>query len=432
MSSRWKLGTVQCRYQSSSVQGNKTYDMVIVGGGIVGLATARELTLRHPTLRLAVVEKENKVAAHQSGKNSGVIHAGIYYTPGSLKAKLCVEGLELAYKYCDENKVPYKKCGKLIVAVDHEEVPRLDVLYDRGLKNNVRDLRVVGPDEIREIEPNCRGLKALHSPHTGIVDWGEVTKSYGRNFQAAGGDIHLNYNVKEFRTTSDPDYPVDIISNKPDQTIRCKHVLTCGGLYADRLAEKSGCNPEPRIVPFRGEYLLLKPEKCNLVNGNIYPVPDPQFPFLGVHFTPRMDGNVWLGPNAVLAFRREGYHMTDFKLGEFIDAISFRGLRKLAFKHLAFGMSEMYRSLAMSAQVKLLQRFVPSLSPADVTRGPAGVRAQALDREGNLVDDFIFDGGVGSLGSRMLHVRNAPSPAATSSLAIAKMVADEAKKRFDL
>ncbi|KAL3873598.1 hypothetical protein ACJMK2_036694 [Sinanodonta woodiana] len=427
---------VKYRHLSSS-HNAKNYDVVIVGGGIVGFATARELILRHPSLTFAVVEKEKEIAQHQSGHNSGVIHAGIYYTPGSLKAKMCVEGLQLMYKYCDENKVPYKKCGKLVVAVEPNEVPRLEKLFERGNQNGVKDLKMIGPDKIKEIEPNCVGLKAIHSPHTGIIDYAVVTKSYSKTFQDKGGNVFTNFQVQNFHITPESEagsiggiqYPITVTANS-GQEVHCKYVVTCAGLYSDRIAELSGCNREPRIVPFRGDYLLLKPEKSNMVNGNIYPVPDPRFPFLGVHFTPRIDGSVWLGPNAVLALKREGYRLMDFNLKDAIDAISFRGLRKLALRHLGYGLEEMYKGFYIRAQVKQLKRFVPMLQYSDVTRGPAGVRAQALDRNGTLVDDFIFDTGNGDLSSRILHVRNAPSPAATSSLAIARMVADKVDATF--
>ncbi|CAE1245566.1 L2HGDH [Acanthosepion pharaonis] len=293
-------------------------------------------------------------------------------------------------------------------------------------------MKMVGAEEIKDIEPNCVGIRAIHSPHTGIVDWRQVAISYGANFERAGGKIFTEFAVDSF-STDNPDYPVTILGDtKKGQKVHCKYLITCGGLHSDRLAEKSGCHREPRIVPFRGDYLLLKPEKSNMVNGNIYPVPDPKFPFLGVHFTPRMDGSVWLGPNAVLSFKREGYKMFAFSLRDTIDALSYRGLRKIALKNLKFGMGEMYRSIAIEAQVRQLQRFVPTLKLEDVTRGPSGVRAQALDRDGNLVDDFVFDTGKSDLAHRILHVRNAPSPAATSSLAIAGMVADKVDKLFQL
>ncbi|ESO94245.1 hypothetical protein LOTGIDRAFT_215736 [Lottia gigantea] len=402
------------------------------------MATALELITRYPNLSFAVVEKENSLAFHQSGRNSGVIHAGIYYTPGSLKAKLCVEGLKLAYEYCDKHNVPYNKCGKLIVATEPDEVSRLEKLFERGKENAVPDLKMVGPEGIKEIEPNCVGLKAIHSPHTGIVDWGVVTKHYGESFKKHGGTIYTGFEADKFdmkteSTESDSlDYPVSIKGKQPNQNVSGKYVITCAGLQADRIAEKSGCNPQPKVVPFRGEYLMLKPEKSDLVRGNIYPVPDPRFPFLGVHFTPRMDGSVWLGPNAVLAFKREGYSYTDFSVKDLYDALAYRGLRKLAFKHLLYGMGEMYKGIFYGAQVKKLQKFVPSLKREDVIKGPSGVRAQALDNEGNLVEDFVFDSGEGDIGHNILHIRNAPSPAATSSLSIAKMVADKAQQQFNL
>lgn len=418
-----------------------SYDVVVVGGGVVGLGTARELILRHPTLKFAVVEKENELSLHQSGKNSGVIHCGIYYTPGSLKAKLCVEGLDLTYKYCDEKKIPYKKCGKIIVAVEKKELPQLEKLYQRGLENGVKDLKILDSKEIKDVEPYCEGLSAILSPNTGILDWAEVARSYGDDFKKAGGDIYTGYEVTDFTCSPESNrsqekeaghtHPVTV-HGKNVSPISCRYVVTCGGLYSDRLAEKSGCKEDPRIVPFRGEYLKLKDEKNYLVNGNIYPVPDPNFPFLGVHFTPRIDGSVWLGPNAVLAFAREGYKLTDVNFKDLIDALGYRGLRKLMFQYFTFGVGEYYRGIIKSAQVKQLQRYIPSLKVEDVERGPAGVRAQAMDRDGNLVEDFVFDGGSGDIGSRVLHVRNAPSPGATSSLAIAKMVAEKVQDRFHL
>ncbi|XP_066535049.1 L-2-hydroxyglutarate dehydrogenase, mitochondrial [Hoplias malabaricus] len=424
---------------SFRLQNRGVCDVAVVGGGIVGLSSARELIIRHPNLSFTLLEKENELALHQSGHNSGVIHSGIYYTPGSLKAQLCVKGASLAYKYCDDKGIPYKRCGKLIVAVEREEISRLKALYERGLQNNVKDLSLIDARGIREREPYCRGIMALDSPYTGIVDWCLVALTYAKDFQNAGGSIVTGFEASDISMATEspagePEglkYPV-IIRNTKGEEVRCRYVLTCGGLYSDRLSAISGCSTEPRIVPFRGDYLVLKPEKSYLIKGNIYPVPDPRFPFLGVHFTPRIDGSVWLGPNAVLAFKREGYNLFDFNAKDFTDALLFRGLQKLVLKNLLYGISEMYRGVFLGAQVKILQKYIPELGRSDIMRGPSGVRAQALDSGGNLVDDFVFDGGVGELGGRVLHVRNAPSPAATSSLAIAEMIADELEVRFNL
>uniref|UniRef100_A0A8D0GEL6 L-2-hydroxyglutarate dehydrogenase, mitochondrial n=1 Tax=Sphenodon punctatus TaxID=8508 RepID=A0A8D0GEL6_SPHPU len=416
-----------------------TFDVIVIGGGIVGLASARELVERHPSLTFGVLEKEKELASHQSGRNSGVIHSGIYYKPGSLKAKLCVQGAALLYAYCEQKGIPYKQCGKLIIAVEQEEIPRLKALYERGLQNSVRGLKLIGPKEIKAKEPFCRGLMALDSPYTGILNYRQVALSYAKDFQDAGGTVLTDFEVKDMEMAKEcpleskegMKHPVVVRSSKGEELL-CQHIVTCAGLHADRLSAISGCSPEPRIVPFRGEYLVLKPEKCYLVKGNIYPVPDPRFPFLGVHFKPRMDGSIWLGPNAVLAFKREGYQLCDFSTRDFLDATAYSGLWKLAFRNLSYGMAEIYRSFFLSAQVKELQKFIPEVTIHDVLRGPAGVRAQALDSDGNLVDDFVFDGGTGDIGGRILHVRNAPSPAATSSLAIAKMIAEEVEQRFAL
>ncbi|CAG9761877.1 unnamed protein product [Ceutorhynchus assimilis] len=413
----------------------REYDVVVVGGGIVGAASARELKLRHPKLKMAILEKENELAKHQTGHNSGVIHAGIYYKPGSLKAKLCVEGMQLMYKYCDEKKIPYKKVGKLIVATDEVEVKRLEELHQRAIENKVPDIKLIkGVEEIKKIEPHCVGLQALWSPHTGIIDYSIVTQQYGIDFKEKGGEVYLNFEVNKFEKSQDPKYPV-LIQSKDGQNVKSKYVLTCGGLQSDKLAELSGCPRSPRIVPFRGEYLLLNPEKAHMIRGNIYPVPDPRFPFLGVHFTPRMDGSVWLGPNAVLAFKREGYTWADINISELADSISYPGFIKLALKFMFAGAQEVIKSAIPSLQVKSLQKFVPEISAKDVERGPAGVRAQALDISGNLIEDFVFDmykDGDDSIGSRVLHCRNAPSPGATSSLAIAKMMVEKIESEFEI
>ncbi|XP_069772701.1 L-2-hydroxyglutarate dehydrogenase, mitochondrial isoform X2 [Narcine bancroftii] len=351
------------------------YDVAIVGGGIVGLASARELVQRHPQLTYIVLEKEKELAFHQSGHNSGVIHSGIYYMPGSLKAKLCVRGAELSYAYFEKKGIPYRRCGKLIVAVEQEEIARLKALFKRGQQNNVQGLRLINAKEIQEQEPYCRGLMALDSPNTGIVDWREVALSYAKDFCEMGGNIATQFEVTDFQCTKEsPEgstdglkYPITIKSQKKT-AVQCKYVVTCGGLYSDRLSQKSGCSYEPRVVPFRGDYLVLKPEKHYLVKGNIYPVPNPKFPFLGVHFTPRMNGSIWLGPNAVLAFKREGYNICDFDMHDFADAVSYSGVQKLALKHVAFGIKEMYRGINISAQVKQLQRYIPQLTVNDVKR----------------------------------------------------------------
>jgi 2-hydroxyglutarate dehydrogenase len=409
----------------------------VVGGGIVGAATARQLLKSHPYLRVVLLDKERDLGVHQSGRNSGVIHAGIYYAPGSLKAQLCVKGLDLAYAYFEERGIPYKKVGKLIVAVDDSEVERLNVLYQRGLDNGVRDLQLIDGERIPEIEPHCRGKKAILSPHTGIVDWGRVTRELGAELESSlGGEVRTDAAVTDFALRADgggikSTYPL-AISVKNKGTIFTKYAITCAGLQADRVAALSGCSAVPKIVPFRGEYLLLKHDKRHLCRGNIYPVPNPQFPFLGVHFTPRMSGDVWLGPNAVLAYAREGYGYSNINLRDTLEALTFSGMRKLVWRHLGYGLGELARSIWIRRQVEQLRRFIPELRLEDVTRGPSGVRAQALDADGTLVDDFVFDQGVGPVASRLLHVRNAPSPAATSSLAIAEMVVEKAEIAFQL
>lgn len=398
------------------------YDIAVVGGGIVGLATVRELTQRFPSLKVAGVEKEDVFNKHQTGRNSGVIHSGIYYKPGSFKARLCVEGRKLAWNYCDSHRIDYKSVGKLIVATEESELGRLDDLWARGQANGVEGLRMLDAAEIAEAEPHCRGIKAIFSPVTGIVDWGRVSQSYATDAMAAGAEFFLGREVTSIARRG----AVTVLDTARGE-VQARFVITCGGVYSDRLAKMTGGDRDPKIVPFRGDYLILKPEKSHLVKGNIYPVPDPEFPFLGVHFTPRMDGSIWLGPNSVLAFAREGYSFFTINPPELWDAITYPGFVKLATKYWKIGAGEMYRDLVRGAYVKALQRFIPELQPEDCLPGPAGVRAQAMSPDGSLVDDFVFEGSDG-----VLHVRNAPSPAATASLAIGKYIVDDAEKRFDL
>jgi L-2-hydroxyglutarate oxidase LhgO len=399
-----------------------TYDIAIVGGGIVGLATGRELLQRHPHLKLVILEKEPMLAMHQTGHNSGVIHSGIYYKPGSLKARLCTEGRRLLWEYCDRKQIEYRGVGKLIVATEERELPLLDDLYRRGIENGIEGLHLVDASGIREREPHCRGIKAIFSPVTGIVDYGIVARSYGDDVRAMGGSLFTGREVHAIRRAHQ-----NVQLETSGGEYEARYVITCGGLQSDRLAKMTGGKGDPKIVPFRGDYLILKSEKRYLVKGNIYPVPDPSFPFLGVHFTPRMDGDIWLGPNAVLAFAREGYTFTTINPGDLLETLTYPGFIKLASKYFSTGMGEMYRDILRSAYVKALQRYIPELSVEDTLHGPSGVRAQAMLADGTQVDDFVFEGDQG-----MMHVRNAPSPAATSSLAIGKYIADDADRRFGL
>ncbi len=401
-----------------------TYDVVVVGAGIIGLASARELLRRHPGLRLTVLDKEPAIGCHQTGHNSGVIHSGIYYAPGSLKARLCVQGARALYAYCAERGIPTERCGKVIVAVDDTELPRLETLYERGRANGVEGLELIGPERLRELEPHCVGVRAIFSPNTGIVDYSQVARAFADEVQSAGGEIQLGHAVQSiFRR------PGEVTLETSAGTVRGRHLLVCAGLHADRLAALTGAPREPRIVPFRGDYWVLRTPRRYLVRNLIYPVPDPAFPFLGVHFTRRItDGAVWLGPNAVLAFAREGYRRTDLNPRELAEVLAFRGFQRLAGRYWRTGLEEMVRDYSKRLFLEALQRYVPELVMADLLPGPSGVRAQALDAEGQLVDDFVVNVQEGQI----IHVRNAPSPAATSSLAIARLIADQADEAFAL
>jgi (S)-2-hydroxyglutarate dehydrogenase len=398
------------------------YDIVIIGAGIVGLATAMELLTRYPALKLAILEKEHALASQQTGHNSGVIHSGIYYAPGSLKAKACVAGKATLIQFCQEHGVSYELCGKVIVATHEEELPRLEQLYQRGLANGVPGLEMIGPERLREIEPHSVGIKALYSPATGIVDFGQVARAYAQEITLRGGVILTGHAVTSIQQ-SNGRYRL----TTPTDVVEARYVIGCAGLYADRVARMLGMLRTPQIVPFRGDYYVLRQERTDMLRGMIYPVPDPRFPFLGVHFTRRMNGDVWLGPNAVLAFAREGYRRLDINMGDLWETLRYRGFRKLALKYWRVGLEEMYRDFSKASFLKALQRYMPELRPADLLPGPAGVRAQALAPDGTLVDDFVVDQQGGAL-----HVRNAPSPAATSSLAIAEMIVNTAERNFAL
>lgn len=398
------------------------YDLAIIGGGLVGLATAMELLTRHPRLKLVVLEKESAIAQHQSGHNSGVLHGGIYYAPGSLKATACVAGKARLIEFCKEHGIVYDLVGKLIVATSEDELPRLDALYQRGLANGVPGLKLVDAGELREIEPYCGGIRAIHSPQTGIIDFSAVARAYAQEVASRGGGIRLNHEVREIRGSRG----LYLVSTTGGD-IETGAIVSCAGLYADRVARLTGAPDVPRIVPFRGDYYMLRPELSDRVRGMIYPVPDPRFPFLGVHFTRRINGDVWLGPNAVLAFAREGYGRLDVNLNDLRDALGFPGFQKLAAKFWRTGLEEYYRDFSKRAFLAALQRYMPDLTLADLVPGPSGVRAQALAADGALVDDFVVH-----QQGRALHVRNAPSPAATSSLAIAELIANRAAETLGL
>ena len=400
------------------------YDVLVVGAGIVGLAGARELLRRHPGLRLALIDKEQCIGVHQTGHNSGVIHSGIYYAPGSLKAQLCVAGARELYAYCEQHGISTERCGKVIVATDESELGRLRALYERGVANGVEGLELVGAERLRELEPHCAGVAALWSPATGIVDYSLVARAYARDVQEAGGEVHTGRALLALRKLPDR-----VLLETSGGELEARRVITCAGLQSDRVAGLSGGAREPRIVPFRGDYWQLRPEARHLCRNMIYPVPDPAFPFLGVHATRRIGtGEVWLGPNAVLAFAREGYGRLDLRPRDLGQVLLNRGFRRLARRYWRMGAVEMWRDYSKRAFWRSVRRYLPDVRLEDMVPGPSGVRAQALDARGGLVDDFVVD----VQGDRVLHVRNAPSPAATSSLAIGRLVADTAQRALGI
>ena len=386
----------------------------MVGAGIVGLATARELKARHPDATVAVLEREPAIAAHQTGHSSGVIHAGIYYRPGSLKARLCVEGARELYAYCGERGIRAERAGKVIVATEEEELARLAELERRGTENGVPGLRRITPEELREIEPHATGIAALHSPATGVVDFREVAASLASDLTRAGGTISTGCGVDAISSGAEA-----ISLRHGGGETRASAAVVCAGLWSDRLAVMAGAPPDPRIVPFRGAYLTLRPERQDLVRTSIYPVPDPDLPFLGVHLTRDLDGSVQVGPSALMVGARDAYRMTRFRARDLASTLAWPGTWRVMRRYWRAGATEMRRAFSTRAVASEAARLVPELRPHDLTPGHAGVRGQALARDGTLVDDFVV-----SETERAIHVRNAPSPAATSCLALAHLIAD--------
>ena len=396
------------------------YNIIVIGGGIVGLATALQLISKKPSLKIALLEKEDRVAKHQTGNNSGVIHSGIYYKPGSLKAANCIRGYKLLVDFCMENDVPFELCGKIIVATNEQEIPLLQNIYNRGIENGLTDLKKLRKEELKEYEPHVAGVEGVFVPQTGIVDYRLVAETYHRLLIERGVDVFFNTQATAILEKNGKQEVVT-----PPQTFVTDLVISCAGLYSDKVAGMNVPNLNVKIVPFRGEYYKLKKEKEYLIRNLIYPVPDPNFPFLGVHFTRMTRGGVEAGPNAVLAFKREGYKKTDINLAELAETLAWPGFRIVAGKYWRTGLDEMYRSFSKSAFARALQKLIPEIQKDDLTNGGAGVRAQACDRTGGLVDDFLI-----YEANKAIHVCNAPSPAATSSLAIGETIALMAEKRI--
>jgi (S)-2-hydroxyglutarate dehydrogenase len=397
------------------------YDVVIIGGGIVGLATA--LALKSGSrASLAVLEAEDRLAVHQTGHNSGVIHSGLYYKPGSLKALNCVEGRQAMYRFCAEHGIVHERCGKVVVAIQERELPALEELERRGRANGLQGVRRLKPEEIREYEPNAAGIAGLFVPETGIIDYTQVAEVFADLVRKGGGDIQTGARVHRCRRSSDA-----LVLETARGEVHCRFVINCGGLSSDHVARSCGVHPHLQIIPFRGEYYELIPERRFLVKNLLYPVPDPRFPFLGVHFTRMIHGGVEAGPNAVLAFKRHGYQRWNFSPPDTLRMLAYSGFWHMAAKYWKTGLGEMYRSFSQAAFVRALQRLVPELRFDDVRRAGAGVRAQAVEPDGVLVDDFrIVE------AERMIHVLNAPSPAATASISIGKTIAQTAAKNFSL
>ena len=405
------------------------YDLAIIGGGILGLATGLKILEAHPAARLLILEKEPEIARHQTGHNSGVIHSGLYYKPGSLKAQGCVAGRKALIAFCEQNSVPYEICGKVVVATAEEELPRLDELYRRGVANGLRGVEIIGPERLKEIEPHTTGIKALYVPETGIIDYTKVAAAYAAKIRSGGGEIRTSRKV-----TGIAERGGEIALQTTSGEDRARHLINCCGLQSDMVAKMvattDGANPEEhRIVPFRGEYYKLAPAKHYLVRNLIYPVPDPTFPFLGVHFTRMIKGSggIEAGPNAVLAYAREGYRHSIINAGDLWNTVTFKGFWAMTGKYWRTGFGELYRSLSKAAFVRALQKLLPEITESDLVPGGSGVRAQAVSASGALVDDFVI-----KQSRSAIHVLNAPSPGATASLAIGQSIAAMAAKQFDL
>jgi len=397
------------------------YDIIVIGGGIVGLASALQLTENHPEIRLLLLEKESKLAQHQTGNNSGVIHSGIYYKPNSLKARNCIHGYNLLLEFCQKHDVPFDICGKIIVATSQEELPALNRIFERGRQNQLEGIRKITAEEMREYEPHVAGIEGIHVPQTGIVDYRKVAEKYAELLRKREVEIRTNEKVIQLKTSN---RQAEVITE--NETFTSKLVVNCAGLYSDKMAQFTQPELNVKIIPFRGEYYKLHKDKEYLVKNLIYPVPDANFPFLGVHFTRMARGGVEAGPNAVFAFKREGYSKTDFNFAEFSEAITWRGFQKVALKYWKTGLGEYYRSFSKSAFTKALQKLIPEIQQDDLVMGGAGIRAQACDHEGGLIDDFLILEDEASV-----HVCNAPSPAATSSLAIGETIGQKMAQRLE-
>jgi len=401
---------------------SQTSDVTIIGGGILGLATAMALTERYPRARLSILDKEPKIAAHQTGHNSGVIHSGIYYKPGSLKAKLCVEGARLMKAFCTEHGIHWDPCGKIIVATDEGALGRLQSIYERGQANGLSGLKILEAEEVRGLEPHCQAVRAIVVPETGIVDYIQVAGKMGELLEKRGVEIRTGAGVRAIRRSGQ-----GLVLETARGPVESRFLVNCAGLYSDEVARLMGVRPEVRIIPFRGEYYMLRPERRSLVKNLIYPVPDPEFPFLGVHFTRTVHGDIEAGPNAVLAFAREGYTLGTVRPGEAMGMLGYAGFWHMARRYWKMGAYELYRSASKAAFVRSLQKLVPDIRESDIKRGGAGVRAQAVSPNGSLVDDFRI-----SVTEGAVHVVNAPSPAATASLAIGRHIAGLAADTFRL